>query len=84
MVFGLTGAPRTFQRAMNTTLAPLLRKSVLVFFNDILVYSSSFEAHLQHLYEVFTLLQANQWKIKLSKCSFAQPQISYLGHLISK
>jgi hypothetical protein len=84
MAFGLTEAPDTFQRAMNTTLTPLLRKSILVFFDDILVYISSFEAHLQHMYEVFSLLRADQWKIKLSKCSFAQPQISYLGHLISK
>jgi hypothetical protein len=84
MAFGLTGAPDTFQRAMNSTLAPLFRKSVLVFFDDILVCIPSFEAHLQHMYEVFSLLQADQWKIKLSKCSFAQPQISYLGHLISK
>jgi hypothetical protein len=68
MAFGLTGALGTFEKAMNTTLAPLVRKCVLVFFDDILVYNSSFESHLQHLSEVFTLLQADQWKIKLSKC----------------
>jgi hypothetical protein len=84
MAFSLTGAPGTFQKAMNTTLAPLLRKCVLVFFDDILVYSTSFEDHLQHLQLVLELLQADQWKVKLSKCSFAQNKISYLGHIISQ
>jgi hypothetical protein len=53
MPFGLSGAPGTFQGAMNTTLAPLLRKCVLVFFDDILVYNKSYVDHLQHLQEVF-------------------------------
>jgi hypothetical protein len=68
MSFGLTGAPHTFQRAMNSTLAPLLRKSVLVFFDDILVY--------------VTILQQDQWRVKLSRCSLAQRTISYLGYVI--
>jgi hypothetical protein len=83
MAFGLTGAPATFQKAMNATLAPLLRKGVLVFFDDILVYSSTFEEHLEHLRAVFQLLLQDQWKVKWSKCSFAQNQLSYLGHVIS-
>jgi hypothetical protein len=83
MAFGLTGALGTFQKAMNTTLQPFLRKCVLVFFYDILVYSSSFEDHLQHLQQVFELLSADQWKVKLSKCSFAQNQVAYLDHIIS-
>jgi hypothetical protein len=84
MAFGLTGAPGTFQRAIRTTLAPLLRKSVLVFFDDILVYTKAFEEHVHHLQQVFELLVAEQWKIKLSKCSFAQNVVSYLGHVISQ
>jgi hypothetical protein len=69
---------------MNTTLGTQLRKCVLVFFHDILVYSASYEDHLQHMHKVFQLHQKDQWKIKLSKCSFAQTQISYLGHKICK
>jgi hypothetical protein len=84
MAFDLTGAPGTFQKAMNTTRTPLLRKCVLVFFDDILVYNSSFEDHLLHLQQVFELLAVGQWKIKLSKCSFAQNQVSYMGHLITQ
>lgn len=72
MAFGLTGAPGTFQGAMNSTLAPGLRKFVLVFFDDILVYSSSYEEHLFHLAQVFQWLSKDQWKLKFSKCKFAQ------------
>lgn len=84
MAFGLTRGPATFQGAMNTTLAPLLRKCVLVFFDDILIYSNSYEEHLSHVAQVLELLHKDQWKVKLSKCSFAKRQIAYLGHVISE
>ncbi|WVZ53038.1 hypothetical protein U9M48_004029 [Paspalum notatum var. saurae] len=83
MAFGLSGAPATFQKAMNSTLAPYLRKFVLVFFDDILIYSATREDHLHHIRLVLELLQKDQWKVKLSKCTFATQQIAYLGHLIS-
>lgn len=83
MAFGLSGGPATFQKAMNTTLASLLRKCVLVFFDDILIYSQSYEEHLHHIRLVLQLLSADQWKVKLSKCTFAQRQVTYLGHIIS-
>jgi len=83
MAFGLTGSPNTFQGAMNTTLHPLLHKCALVFFDDILVYSRTLEDHIQHLCQVFTLLARDQWKVKISKCRFAQQSISYLGHIVS-
>jgi hypothetical protein len=83
MSFRLTGAPHTFQKAMNVSLAPLLRKCALIFFDDILIYSTSYQEHISHLDQVFRLLQQNQWKVKLVKCSFAQRQISYLGYVIS-
>jgi hypothetical protein len=69
---------------MNTTLAPYLRQFVLVFFDDVLIYSPDFESHLQHLRLVFQLLARDRWYLKLSKCSFAQRQSSYLGHVISE
>jgi hypothetical protein len=83
MAFGLTRAPAMFQVEMNRTLAPLLRKCVVVFFDDICIYIKSFPEHIQHLAAVLKLLDTNQWKVKLSKCSFARQSINYLGHVIS-
>lgn len=83
MPFGLTNAPATFQAAMNILFALLLRNYVLVFMDDILIYSETLEEHLQHLEKVFTILQENQLYVKLSKCSFAQQELEYLDHVIS-
>lgn len=68
---------------MNTTLAPGLRRFVIVFFDDILIYSRSYEEQVQHVAQVFQWLAADQWKIKVSKCKFAQRSVAYLGHIIS-
>lgn len=84
MAFGLTGAPGSFQEAMNSTLSQYLRKFVLVFFDAILVYSKTYEEQVTHIRMVFELLAKDQWKVKFSKCTFAQRQISYLGHIISE
>ena len=83
MPFGLAGAPATFQGAMNATLKPVLRRSALVFFDDILIYSKTEAEHVAHLKKVFELLIKDHWKVKQSKCSFAQRQLSYLGFVIS-
>lgn len=83
MSFGLTGAPATFQGFMNFVLAALLRKCVVVFIDDVLVYSKSMEEHVQHLKMVFELLHQHQLHLKLSKCSFAKSQLEFLGHIIS-
>lgn len=83
MPYGLTGAPATFQTTMNHILAPLLRKCVVVFINDILIYSKSPEEHIQHVKMVFELLREHQFKVRLSKCTFAKQQLVYLGHVIS-
>lgn len=83
MSLGLSGAPATIQGAMNETLHSVLRKSALVFFDDILIYSQSFEQHLHDLATVLGLLRRDKWQVKLSKCSFAQRSLAYLGHIIS-
>ncbi|WVZ94694.1 LOW QUALITY PROTEIN: hypothetical protein U9M48_040559 [Paspalum notatum var. saurae] len=83
MPFGLTNAPATFQAAMNTIFQPLLRKSVLVFVDDILIYSRTLEEHIQHLQQVFQILAEHQFFLKLSKCTFATQSLEYLGHIIS-
>jgi hypothetical protein len=83
MPFGLTNVPTTFQSLMNTVLRPFLRKFVLVFFDDILIYSLSWSSHLQHLNTVLSALREHQLRLKCTKCSFAQSSVAYLGHVIS-
>lgn len=83
MPFGLSNAPSTFQALMNTVLKPFLRRFVLVFFDDILIYSRSYTEHLQHLRCVLEVLQSNDLRVKRSKCSFAETSVAYLGHTIS-
>lgn len=68
---------------MNILFAPHLRKFVIVFFDDIPVFSRSLQNHLTHLKLIFQLLLDNQFYLKKSKCSFAQTYIAYLGHIIS-
>lgn len=78
MPFGLVNAPSTFQQLMNQIFKTYLRKFVLVFFDDILIYSKEEEEHVRHLESVFQLLKQYSLAVKISKCAFAVQKVEYL------
>ena len=83
MPFGLCNAPSSFQSTMNELFRPCLRKYIIVFFDDILIYSKTISDHLLHLESAFRILVAGQFSLKLSKCMFAQEKLEYLGHVVA-
>lgn len=84
MPFGLTNAPATFQRLMDATLAGLKWSSCLVYLDDVIIFSKDFETHLQDVEKVFNRLAEANLSVKGAKCSFAQPVVKYLGHIVSR
>ena len=83
MGFGLCNAPATFQSLMTEILRPYLRKFVVVFLDDILIFSSNWQEHLEHVKLVLQALREHQLYCKLSKCLFGAVETLYLGHVVS-
>jgi hypothetical protein len=84
MPFGLTNAPSTFQSLMNSIFNPFLRKFLLVFFDEILIYNKSWEDPLQHVDRVLKLLEEKKNYVNPSKCAFGVQEVEYLGHIVSQ
>jgi hypothetical protein len=83
MSFGLTNAPAHFMYLMNLVFIPELDKFVVVFIDDILVYSKNMEEHEEHLCIVLQWLREHQLYAKFSKCEFCIDEVPFLGHVIS-
>ena len=84
MPFGLTNAPAVFMCLMNNIMHKYLDKFVVVFIDDILIYSKTEEEHKEHLKIVLQELREHQLFAKFSKCDFFKDKIQYLGHVVTK
>jgi hypothetical protein len=84
MPFRLMNASTSFQAFMNDILHDYIRKFVLVFFDNILIYSSTWVEHMQHIKVVSDVMRQHRLFIKQSKCTFGTSSVSYLGHIISE
>ncbi|XP_057251790.1 uncharacterized protein LOC130591863 [Beta vulgaris subsp. vulgaris] len=84
MPFGLTNAPAVFMDQMNRSFHEFLDSCVVVFIDDILVYSKNEEEHERHLRLILGILRQHKWFAKFSKCEFWLKEVSFLGHVISK
>ena len=83
MPFGLSNSPATFQRFMQKVLHQNLYRNVIVYLDDIIVFSNTFEEHVQHLQEVFDKVREYKLKLSIEKCRFLCKEVVYLGHIVS-
>lgn len=84
MPFGLCNGPATFQRLMQHCLSDYIVDFLLVYLDDVIVYSADFATHLRHLEQVFQRLSQYGLKLRLDKCQFFQRQVKFLGHVVDK
>ena len=84
MSFGITNAPAAFMSLMNGIFKPYLDLFVIVFIDDILIYSKSRKEHEEHLKIVLELLRKKSLYAKFTKCEFFLDSVSFLGHVVSK
>jgi hypothetical protein len=82
MPFGLTNAPTTFQSCMNHVFNKQLRKHLLVFFDDLLIYNKTWEEHLRHVDQILSIMEEQSLYAKDSKCEFGMTELLYLGRII--
>ena len=82
LTFGLTNAPATFQSVMNDMLREFVNDFVVVYLDDILIYSKSAEEHERHLRKVLQKLREHKFYANLKKCEFMKQEIAFLGHIV--